>query len=660
MVASRFAKATKMKKSAPQSSWTRTAQSRLCDKLRRFRTDGAGNVALMFGLAMVPMVGAVGVAVDYSRAATQRTQVQAALDSAALAGAQQLGAGDKEVRDAVKAFLAVNMPSQHRNKDVDIQITDDRKRVSVTMDGKVDAQFVTMFGIKKMDISVTSEATLAIDNSEVVFALDTTGTMRNHMPALREGAKEALKILYRNAVDKQALKVGLVPYVTAVNVGAHPAHMNWMDTNADSRFHGENFENVSIGDYRCDPPPPPPSKKEEKEEKKEAKKDPAPPSPPSPPSPPPPPPPPKKKSPDLGALELEEPVRTAMLTNSLLDRVAGVADAVLDTLAITGAQAAGAWPYGRMDETTAKDCANGLKTPKQVNHFELFSAMNVKWKGCVEARPGPYDVTDDPPARGAPDTLFVPYLWPDEHDTHPGVRNNYLVDKINWPSWVKENDPLKQAWIWKYNNGPAPNIDDASFITRGPNASCPDPIVPLTHKQANVEGAVDKLRAYGASGTNIAEGLAWAWRVISPGEPFAEGAPYDPKKNKKFIVLMTDGFNEIVEQNVPEQVWWNKSDYTSFGYASKARYGTSDPAAITRELDRRLAEVCRSVKAKEIQIFTLLFDPVGYTQSSDVENLLRNCATSKDRHVFKASSQSELVRAFQTIANEITKLRLAR
>ena len=45
-------------------------------------------------------------------------------------------------------------------------------------------------------------------------------------------------------------------------------------------------------------------------------------------------------------------------------------------------------------------------------------------------------------------------------------------------------------------------------------------------------------------------------RVISPGAPFTEGAAYD-RRNRKFIVLMTDGFNEVVPQGelgVPEAV----------------------------------------------------------------------------------------------------------
>jgi hypothetical protein len=334
------------------------------------------------------------------------------------------------------------------------------------------------------------------------------------------------------------------------------------------------------------------------------------------------------------------------------------------------------------------------RTPRRVNHFDLFRYMGVAWKGCVEARPYPLDVRDDPPS-GPDDNRFVPYLWPDEHGdsppaAHPNQRNNYLPDispayTSGWfpdrPGDGNRPEPaIRQAWVWKYQgNGPAPmagwtapNVDNSSFLTRGPNAACPDPIVPLTATIGTVNSAIARLRAYAASGTNIAEGLAWAWRAVSPGEPFTEGAAYD-RRNRKFIILMTDGFNEVVPQG---EVWgWgaghnNRSDYSAIGYAAKARLGSSDLASITATLDARLTEVCTNIKNAHratttenqaaIQIFTLLYDPVGYTASSDVQNRLRDCATTATRHFYRASSSDELVRALNQIANEITQLRLSR
>jgi Flp pilus assembly protein TadG len=58
---------------------------------RLLRAEGGG-VAIIFGLAMLPVMGLVGAGVDYTRASALRTDLQRAADAAALAGAGQLAA----------------------------------------------------------------------------------------------------------------------------------------------------------------------------------------------------------------------------------------------------------------------------------------------------------------------------------------------------------------------------------------------------------------------------------------------------------------------------------------------------------------------------------------------------------------------------------------
>ena len=49
---------------------------RLLSTCRRFRADRKGNIAILFGLALVPIFGIMGVALDYSMANMQRTALQ--------------------------------------------------------------------------------------------------------------------------------------------------------------------------------------------------------------------------------------------------------------------------------------------------------------------------------------------------------------------------------------------------------------------------------------------------------------------------------------------------------------------------------------------------------------------------------------------------------
>src|SRR6266702_705416 len=62
---------------------------RATKKLSLFCSDSSGGIGMIFGLALVPLMLMVGLAVDYQRAVTARTIVQGAVDAAAIAVAQQ-------------------------------------------------------------------------------------------------------------------------------------------------------------------------------------------------------------------------------------------------------------------------------------------------------------------------------------------------------------------------------------------------------------------------------------------------------------------------------------------------------------------------------------------------------------------------------------------
>ena len=57
-------------------------------RLAAFWPASGANVAVMFALSSVPLALGIGVAIDFSRAASVRTQMQAGLDAAVLAGAK--------------------------------------------------------------------------------------------------------------------------------------------------------------------------------------------------------------------------------------------------------------------------------------------------------------------------------------------------------------------------------------------------------------------------------------------------------------------------------------------------------------------------------------------------------------------------------------------
>jgi hypothetical protein len=157
-------------------------------------------------------------------------------------------------------------------------------------------------------------------------------------------------------------------------------------------------------------------------------------------------------------------------------------------------------------------------------------------------------------------------------------------------------------------------------------------------------------------GTVSSEGLAWGWRVLSPTQPFTEGADYD--ESTKIIVLMTDGMNWAAQNPNPSF----RSDYTSYnalGLWQDWYPGTGPRLGSINQfsdyLDSRMEAVCRNAKEEGVKVYTVVFrEP-----DTNIRQLLQQCATSNE-YAFTAESETELAAAFAAIAQSIAKLRLTR
>ena len=80
--------------------------------LKSFARDRRGNVAVTFGLAVIPLVGLVGAAVDYGRLSLRRTELNSISDSAALSAAKLLSTTTAQT-PATREALAVQAGNSH-------------------------------------------------------------------------------------------------------------------------------------------------------------------------------------------------------------------------------------------------------------------------------------------------------------------------------------------------------------------------------------------------------------------------------------------------------------------------------------------------------------------------------------------------------------------
>jgi Flp pilus assembly protein TadG len=205
--------------------------------LRRFCADRKGNVAILFGLCVIPVMGLVGAAVDYSRAASVRTAMQAAADAAALAAARDVA---NQSQAQIAAYAKRVFDANFHRTDATLEsvtTTKGAKTITVTAKGTVKTTIMAILHVDEMAVGTSSEVGWGTNKIELALVLDNTGSMAtsDKMPALKKAANDLLDALEKASPDKDAIKISIVPFDTQVNVGASYRDAKWItyDANLD-------------------------------------------------------------------------------------------------------------------------------------------------------------------------------------------------------------------------------------------------------------------------------------------------------------------------------------------------------------------------------------------------------------------------------------------
>ena len=148
--------------------------------LRRFAKSRRGGVAIIFGLSLIPLVGFVGISVDYARSFGVRNEMQGALDAAALATASATNlTQDERVELGEKTFEAswttksyATMPTPTILIDYDTSTGEDT--VTASAGSSVDTAMVGVLDIDQIDVGATSVARTVKAAPICVLALNKT------------------------------------------------------------------------------------------------------------------------------------------------------------------------------------------------------------------------------------------------------------------------------------------------------------------------------------------------------------------------------------------------------------------------------------------------------------------------------------------------------
>jgi Flp pilus assembly protein TadG len=625
---------------------------------RKFLKDRRGDYAIMTAVMMVPLMGGLALAVDYTEITRQRAMALNALDAAGVAAARFYVAGGTEEATIAYArdFFDANMAGIDTSSvtfDV-ILPNDDSGGGLLTVKSKfgfkpyfLDA-FASLLDIDDKVLTVDAETKIRLKNTlEVALVLDNSGSMAytgsgsgsKRIDLLKKAAKQLVDTLAGEAaqikqVDKP-VQFSLVPFAASVNVGSQNATATWMDVDGRSPVHHENFDwsTMSAADG---------SKLVQKS----------------------------------GGIFYKvgdgwgEQKGQKVTRFTLFDEMQRV----------TGQSWTSDWQY----VCTSYRWNGSCRSYGWVDNgsYSYTYGSYASWQGCVETRPYPYNLDDTAPSTAKPETLYVPMFAPDETDLNASgwAENSY------WSDFTTGSSAYRQKYMPKYFEA---SDTSAAGSGEGPNASCTTKaITPLTDVTLSagktaINAAIDAMSPLGA--TNVPQGIAWGWRTLSSGAPFTEGRAETEKGNDKVVIVLTDGANTYY---TPESLGYadsagNKSIYSAYGYTavnqsgesstrlfmgttvSKSTYTNSNyTAAMTEQMNT----LCENAKTAGLVVMTVALDlstsktdekgQIDAMKACASESKFRKDADGKAAKLFWNSTGGELEETFKQIADELSNLRI--
>ena len=573
------------------SAWTKFRSS-----LRAFRVAHAGNVAITFAFAMLPIIAGVGFAVDYSHANAVKVALQAALDSTALMLSKE-AATDTNTQlqtNAQKYFLALFTRPEAKNVTVTANFTTtDGTAVVMNATADVPTSLLGIIGYNTITVATSSTAKWGSNLLRVALVLDNTGSMADagKMSALQSATKSLLTQLQTAATNNGDVYVSIVPFVKDVNLGAANWNSNYLYWDDAAKSDNNSWD---ANNGTCSSPFSSYSPRSACV---------------------------AKSSCSLSGYTTQSTC-TGAGTCSLSGYSSQSSCTAAGTCSISGKNS-------QSTCTAAGTCSNGAETTQSTctgNKACSNSKFTTKTSCQNNNNSGTWGFGTWTPAVWTVAT-WTPGVWtaatwtPNNHNTWNGC----VMDRGNsgGPDTVANYDT---------NVGSTDITIPSSLYPAEQYGSCPQVVMGLSYNWTGMTSLVNNMSPNGS--TDQAIGLQLGWMSLVGGGPFSVPAYKTGYTYTKAIILLTDGLNT--------QDRW---------YGDGSSLGTSDDAKI----DARQALTCANAKAAGITLYMIQVNTGGDPTST----LLQNCASTSDKF-YLLTSASQIITAFTKIGTDLSQLRVAK
>jgi Flp pilus assembly protein TadG len=614
--------------------------------LRRFRHDQRGNIAVIFTIAILPMLLAVGCAIDYSRVSRALSSMQAALDSTALMVSKDLSSGvitTANISTAAQAyFKALYTDSEAQSITINATYTAANgslgSTVQVTGSANVKTDFMQIVGYPQMNFSTSSTAAWGNARMRVALALDNTGSMADNgkIGALRTAASNLIDQLSALAKNPGDVYISVVPFAKVVNVGTNYSSAAWIDqtdwlnpptaqpnngTNQAAlpmNWHAVGpgvqcpFTNSHDG-FTCN------------------------------------------SSPASGSSNAS----TIPSNGTYKGYICPSVDYNSHTLYN------GCWESKATGDTNTVFCSgsSSCSCPTGASNCTCNgNGSNTSCKGTIYThnwtQPGPNDVSDNLNQIRVSAPVGFPSNARTAANPTPNVANSWAQASTNpfvstWTGCITDRTQNYDITSDAATPGvtatlfPANEYYENSTAYCNPSSATPlEPIMPMTYSWSTLKSAINTMQPTG--GTNQAIGLAWAWQSLLTTSPLPAPTEDPNYTYNRVIILLSDGLNT-------EDRW------PANGNGNTQNLNAQNVGLI----DARQAALCQNIKnatdpTTSKPMYTIYTIQVNTSSPADpTSTVLQNCASSPDKF-FMLTSSSQIVTTFNSIGTALSKLRVAR
>ncbi len=642
--------------------------------LRSLVRDVRGNTLAMMAMFLIPLSGLVGSAVDMSRLYVAKARLQQACDAGALAG-RKFMVDPGPTLDANATTQAQNFFGNNFKKDVTangtlgfmnasaVTFTPSRttdSQVTATASASIPMTITKMFGTNAITISVTCQARYDVADTDIMFVLDTTGSMAclpadsdstcssyagsaakvtytrpsgsgvpgyagtigvgtteksgSRIAALRAAVLSFYDTFAANADPSTKVRYGFVTYTSSVNVG-----QAILDKSASYLVGGSGSETRSYqsrkpyADYVTGTVTNNSNNGKTQTNCTASTRTPS------------------------TALTYSAPSGTATRTYDVWS--SNKCQTKTDTMIPQ-------WQYLPVAfDVSSLVQGNTITDPTKVR------GQTTQWIGCVETS------VDSPGATSFTTTSLPSELNPDLFPT----------GTTRWWPHMADFTYARNGWSSSstdYSNGddtannPNYGVDsDPSSVTSGypttylRNAgavSCGKPAKRLgVMTRAEVSAYVNAVDFVPMGGTYHDTGMIWGTRLIAPNGPWGADTAAWPNRLEpnRVIVFLTDG--DMAPSNTA---------YSMYGVEAfdkrVSNSGSSSSTTLRDIHNARFLAVCSAAKARNIDVWTVSIDTSANTE-------LTACATTSAQALASADGTG-LSTAFANIAKRLAMLRLTR